>query len=199
MAIPLLAVLSLGATPFELGLVSAASTIGFALVGLPAGAWVDRCTRRPLLVASDLVRAAVLASIPVAAGLGVLTLTQLVVVALLTGFARVFVDVGYQSYLPTVVGKDGLLTGNAALETVRASGQVAGPGVGGWLVSAIGAANVVLLQAVTFVVSAVSVLAIRAPEYVVRPEPRGVWSEIREGLVYVAQHRALRRSRSRVR
>ncbi|MET9317727.1 MFS transporter [Kribbella sp. NPDC003505] len=191
-AIPLLAVLGLGATPFEVGLVSAAGTVGFALIGLPAGVWVDRCRRRPILVASDLARAGMLGSIPVAAWLGVLTMTQLIVVALLTGLARVFFDVGYQSYLPSVVGKDRLLAGNAALETVRASGQVAGPGIGGWLVSAIGAASVVLVQAVTFVVSAVSLLAIRASEDVVRRTSSGLWSEIREGLVYVARHRVIR-------
>ncbi|TDO68547.1 MFS transporter [Kribbella sp. VKM Ac-2571] len=191
-AIPLLAVLGLGATPFELGLVSASSTIGFALIGLPAGAWVDRCRRRPILVASDLVRAGLLVSIPVAAAFGVLSLIQLMVVSLLAGFARVFFDVGYQSYLPAVVGKDRLLAGNAALETIRASGQVAGPGAGGWLVTAIGAANVVLIQAVSFVVSAVSLLAIRSEEHVVRRESRGLWPEIREGLAYVARHRAIR-------
>jgi MFS family permease len=191
-AIPLLAVLTLGATPFEVGLVSASSTIGFALIGLPAGAWVDRFRRRPILVASDLVRAVVLASIPVAAAFGVLTLTQVIVVSLLAGFARVFFDVAYQSYLPTVVGPERLLAGNSALETIRASGQVAGPGAGGWLVSAVGAANVVLLQAVTFVVSAVSLLAIRAREDVVRREPRGLWPEIHEGLAYVMGHRVIR-------
>jgi MFS family permease len=191
-AIPLLAVLTLGATPFEVGLVSASSTIGFALIGLPAGAWVDRCRRRPVLVASDLARAGLLVSIPVAAAFGVLTLTQLIVVSLLAGFARVFFDVAYQSYLPAVIGKDRLLAGNAALETIRASGQVAGPGAGGWLVSAVGAANVVVVQAISFVVSAVSLMAIRAVEDVVRREPRGLWSEIREGLGYVARNRVLR-------
>ncbi|HEY4568214.1 MAG TPA: MFS transporter [Kribbella sp.] len=191
-AIPLLAVLSLGATPFEVGLVSASSTIGFALIGLPAGAWIDRCRRRPILVASDLARAVLLASIPVAAMFGVLKLTQLIVVSLLAGFARVFFDVGYQSYLPSVIGKDRLLAGNAALEMIRASGQIAGPGAGGWLVSAVGAANVVLVQSISFVVSAVSLLAIRATEDVVRRESRGLWPEIREGLAYVARHRVIR-------
>jgi MFS family permease len=191
-AIPLLAVLSLGATPFELGLVSAAGTIGFALIGLPAGAWVDRRRRRPLLVASDLARAVLLASIPLAAVFGVLTITQLIVVSLLAGLARVFFDVGYQTYLPSVVGPDRLLAGNSALETIRATGQVAGPGVGGWLVTVLGAANVVLIQAVTFAVSAVSLLAIRAQENVVPRTDRALWREIREGLVYVVRHRGLR-------
>lgn len=191
-AIPLLAVLSLDATPFQLGLVSASSTIGFALIGLPAGAWVDRRRRRPLLVASDLVRAVLLASIPVAAMSGVLTITQLIVVSLLSGLARVFFDVGYQTYLPSVIGPDRLLAGNSALETIRASGQVAGPGAGGWLVTVLGAANVVAIQALTFAASAVSLLAIRAQEDVVRRADRGLWRDIREGLVYVARHRAIR-------
>ncbi|GAB2673086.1 MFS transporter [Kribbella swartbergensis] len=192
-AIPLLAVLSLGATPFELGLVTASSTVAFALIGLPAGAWVDRWRRRRILVASDLVRAGLLATIPVAAVFGVLTITQLVVVSLLTGFARVFFDVGYQSYLPSVIGKDRLLTGNSAMETIRASGQIAGPGVGGWLVTAIGAANVVLIQAFTFLASAFSLLAIRAREEVRRPTGDSrLWTEIREGLGYVARHRLIR-------
>lgn len=191
-AIPLLAVLSLDATPFQLGLVSASSTIGFALIGLPAGAWVDRRRRRPLLVASDLVRAVLLASIPVAAMSGVLTITQLIVVSLLSGLARVFFDVGYQTYLPSVIGPDRLLAGNSALETIRASGQVAGPGAGGWLVTVLGAANVVAIQALTFAASAVSLLAIRAQEDVVRRADRGLWQDIREGLVYVARHRAIR-------
>jgi MFS family permease len=192
-AIPLLAVLSLGATPFELGLVTASSTVAFALIGLPAGAWVDRWRRRRILVASDLVRAGLLATIPVAALFDVLTIAQLVVVSLLTGFARVFFDVGYQSYLPTVIGKDRLLTGNSAMETIRASGQIAGPGVGGWLVSAVGAANVVLIQAFTFLASAFSLLAIRAREEVRRPAGDSrLWTEIREGLGYVARHRLIR-------
>lgn len=154
-AVPLLAVLTLDATPLELGLVTASSTLAFALIGLPAGAWLDRWHRRGILIASDVARAVLIATIPLAAVLDVLSIAQLVVVSLLSGFARVFFDVGYQSYIPSVIGKDKLLAGNSAMETLRASGQVVGPGLGGILVTLIGAANVLLLQAVTFVVSAV--------------------------------------------
>lgn len=193
-AIPLLAVLSLDASPFELGLVTASSTLAFALIGLPAGAWLDRWRRRPVLVASDVVRAVLLVTIPLAALFGVLTIGQLIAVSLLSGFARVFFDVGYQSYLPSVTGQHNVLAGNSAMETVRASGQVAGPGVGGWLVSLVGAANVVLIQAVTFAVSAVSLMAIRTREAVVpraadRPALR---AQIREGLAFVARTKVLR-------
>jgi MFS family permease len=192
-AVPLLAVLTLGASPLQLGFVNAASTLAFALIGLPAGAWVDRWRRRPILVASDLIRSVLLLSIPVAALLGVLTLAQLIVVSLLAGAARVFFDVGYQSYLPAVAGPDRLLHANSAMETVRAGGQVVGPGVGGWLVAVIGAANVVLVQAVTFAVSAVSLLAIRAtePEIRVADRPR-LRTQIAEGLRVVLHTPLLR-------
>jgi MFS family permease len=193
-AIPLLAVLTLAASPFQLGLVTAAGAVAFTAIGLPAGAWVDRWRRRRILIASDLARAALLLTIPVASLLGILTLAQLIVVALLVGVARVFFDVAYQSYLPAVTGTDRLLGANSAMETVRAGGQVAGPGVGGWLVSLLGAANVVVLQVATFAVSAASLRAIRAAEPKLpvaanRPRLRG---QIAEGLRFVAGSPLLR-------
>lgn len=193
-AIPLLAVLTLQASPFEVGLISASSTLAFALIGLPAGAWLDRFRRRPILIASDLARALLLGTIPLAAALGVLTITQLIVVSLLTGFARVFFDVGYQSYLPSVIGRDRVLAGNSSIETVRASGQVVGPGLGGVLVSLLGAASVVLVQAVTFIVSAVTLVAVRHREEAIEvPQRRPrLWVEVREGLAFVGHNRMLR-------
>ncbi|PWC06840.1 MFS transporter [Mycetocola zhujimingii] len=193
-AIPLLAVLTLDASPIELGLVTASSTLAFALIGLPAGAWLDRWVKLPVLVASDIARALLLATIPLAALVGILNITHLVVVSLLTGFARVFFDVGYQSYLPVVLGKDRVLAGNSSMEAIRASGQVIGPGLGGGLVGVIGAANVVLTQAVTFAVSAVCLLAIRTREapIPVHPDRPRLGAQIREGLVFVAHNRILR-------
>ncbi|MEV4808146.1 MFS transporter [Nonomuraea sp. NPDC049421] len=192
-AIPLLAVVTLHASPLQLGLVTASGTVAFALIGLPAGAWLDRVRRRPVLVAADLVRAALLVTIPVAALLGTLSIAQLVLVSLLTGVARVFFDVGYQSYLPSVAGPD-LLKGNAAMETIRAGGQLAGPGLGGWATTLVGAANVVLVQAAAFVVSAGSLLAIAVREPAVPPPGAGsgMAGQIREGLAFVARTRVLR-------
>lgn len=193
-AIPLLAVLVLHGSAFQLGVVNAAGTIAFAVFGLPVGAWTDRWRRRRILVSSDLARALLLASIPLAAVLGALTMTQLVVVSLLVGTARVFFDVAYQSYLPTLLGRDRVLSGNATMETIRATGQVAGPGLGGWLVAVIGAASVILVQAGTFAVSAISILAIRTREKVLpRPLDRlRLRTQIAEGLRYVLAHRLLR-------
>jgi MFS family permease len=193
-AIPLLAVYTLHASPFEVGLVSASSTLAFALVGLPAGAWLDQWRRRPVLIASDVARAVLLASIPLAVLLGAASVAHLVCVSLLAGFARVFFDVGYQSYLPSLIGKDRVLAGNSRMEFLRASGQVAGPGIGGLLVSLIGAAAVLLVDAVTFAVSAATLLAIRSRE----PAARGhlplppLWTQIREGVAFVLGNRVLR-------
>jgi MFS family permease len=194
-AIPLLAVATLHASAFEVGIINAASTIAFALIGLPAGAWLDRWRRGPVLIASDIVRAVLFATIPLAAWFGVLSIAQLVVISLLAGFARVFFDVGYQSYIPSVIGKDQVLAGNSSMEFLRASGQVAGPGLGGVLVSLIGAANVMLVQAGTFLISAVSLLAIRTREpapHPAHPDGPTFAAQIIEGLRFVAGNRILR-------
>jgi MFS family permease len=192
-AIPLLAVLTLHASAFQVGLIGAASTISFAVIGLPAGAWLDRRPRRRFLIGSDVARAVLLASIPVAGLLGVLSLAQVIVVALLAGFARVFFDVGYQSYIPTVIGTERVLAGNSAMEFLRSSGQVAGPGIGGLLISLVGAANVVLLDALTFAVSAGTLLAIRTrePERATDAGSGHLGHRILEGLSFVLRNRVL--------
>jgi MFS family permease len=193
-AIPLLAVITLDASPIELGLVTASSTVAFAVIGLPAGAWLDRWRKLPVLIASDVVRSLLLITIPVAALLGMLTIGHLIVVSLLIGFARVFFDVGYQSYVPIVLGKERVLAGNSLMETIRASGQVVGPGLGGGLVALLGAASVVLIQAVTFAVSAVCLFGIRTREATIpvhRDRPR-LGAQIREGLLFVGRNRILR-------
>jgi len=150
--------------------------------------------RGPILIASDIVRALLFATIPLAAWLGMLSIAQLVVVSLLAGAARVFFDVGYQSYVPSVIGKEHVLAGNSAMEFLRASGQVAGPGLGGLLVSVLGAANLLLVQAVTFAVSAVSLLAIKTREVPVpvRDDRPTLRADIAEGLRFVARNRILR-------
>lgn len=193
-AIPLLAVLVLHASPLQLGVVNAAGTAAFALIGLPAGAWIDRWRRRPILISSDIIRAVVLSTVPLAWWLGVLTIWQLIAVSALVGVARVFFDVGYQSYLPTVIGKGKVIAGNSLMESIRAFGQALGPGVGGWLVAVAGAANVVLIQAGTFAVSAVSLLSIRVREPKALPSPERPYlrTDIAMGLLFVGRNPVLR-------
>ncbi|MEQ0564631.1 MFS transporter [Amycolatopsis sp. NEAU-NG30] len=194
-AVPLLAAVTLAATPFEMGLLTAAQTLAFLLVGLPAGVWVDRLRRRRVMLTADFARFALLLSVPLAWWAGVLTLTQLVVVVLLVGFATVFFDVAYQSYLPSLVGRERLLEGNAKLQAVQSVAQVAGPSGAGVLVQLITAASTVLGTAVGYLTSALCLLRIRAVE----PEPERsgharLLPQIAEGLRFVFSDKPLRAS-----
>ncbi len=195
LAIPLLAVRTLDATTFEMGLLTAASTAAFLVVGLPTGVWVDRVRRRRVMIGADLGRVLALGSVPVAYAVGGLTLVQLFVVTLTSGILTVFFDVAYQSYLPALVGREHLVEGNAKLTGSAQVAAVAGPSVAGGLVQAIGGSAAVALDSVSFLASAVAVGAIR------RPEPKPVVPEeghpklvhdIGEGLRFVFGDRLLR-------
>jgi MFS family permease len=192
-AIPLVAILVVHATTFEVGLLTAVEMLGFLLVGLPAGAWVDRMRFRSVLIVNDLIRAAALASIPFAQLLGVLSIGQLYAVALVTGVSTVFFDVAYQSYLPELIDRTALVEGNAKLQASESVSQIAGPGLGGALIQAITAPYAVLVDAVSFLWSAGWVAAIRArtPKPVRKPD-RHLGREIKEGLSFVIGNPMLR-------
>lgn len=193
-ALPLVAVLVLRAPAFEVGLLTAAETAAFLLIGLPAGAWVDRMRKLPLMIRADGVRAFAMASVPLAAVADVLTMAQLYAVALVTGAATVFFDVAHQSYLPELLPKERLMAGNGALETVRSSAQVAGPGLGGGLVQLVGAQLAIVADALGYAVSALFLLAMKRPSER-RPEPlpgASLRKDIVEGLRFVLGHPLLR-------
>lgn len=166
LALPLVALLQLGASSGEVGVLRAAQFLPFLLLTLPAGVLADRVRRRPLMVGADLGRAGLLALIPLGAGLGFLNLRMLAAVAFGVGALTVVFDVCYVSVLPSLIGREQLQSGNAALESSRAFASVAGPGIGGALVSLVRASGAIVADASSFLVSAVSLLAIR------RPEPR---------------------------
>jgi MFS family permease len=192
-AVPLLAAVTLAATPFEMGLLTAAETLAFLLLGLPAGVWVDRLSRRRVMLTADFTRAALLLSVPIAWWAGVLTLAQLLVVVLFVGVATVFFDIAYQSYLPSLVGREHLLEGNAKLQAVQSTAQIAGPSAAGVLVQLISAANTVLVTGLGYLTSALFLLRIRTKE----PEPdRGghapLLPQIAEGLRFVFSDKPLR-------
>jgi MFS family permease len=193
LALPLAAVLVLHASTFQVGLLTTAGYAAFLLVGLPAGAWVDRLRRRPIMIAADAVRALALASIPVAYGLGVLTLGQLYAVTFIAGVASVFFDVAYMSYLPGLVGRDNLVDANGKLQATVSLAQVGGPSVAGVLVGALGAPFAFVADAASFVVSVGSLVAIRhrepAPERVAR---RTMRAEVAEGIAFVVRQPILR-------
>jgi MFS family permease len=191
--LPLLAVGALAATPFEMGVLSAAASAAFLLIGLPAGVWVDRLSRRRVMLVADFVRAALLLSIPTAWWAGVLTLAQLVVVALLVGGATVMFDIAYQSYLPALVGRDQLVEGNSKLEASRAVAEVSGPAAAGGIAQVVGAAVGVLATGVGYLASALFLLRIRTEEAPPQSSERpGLVHEIAEGLRFVFGHRSLR-------
>ncbi|MEU8470940.1 MFS transporter [Streptomyces sp. NPDC029006] len=192
-ALPLVAVLELHASAFQVGLLTAAETAAFLLVGLPAGALTDRMRKRPLMIRADLARALAMASVPAAGAAHALTLVQLYVVALVTGVATVFFDVAHQSYLPQIVPRDQLVAGNGSLETIRSTAQVTGPGLGGGLVQLVGAHLAVIADAVGYVLSALFLLRIDQPEQ--PPEPvagSSLRKDIGEGIRFVTGHPLLR-------
>jgi len=193
LALPLAAVLVLHASVFQVGLLTTAGYAAFLLVGLPAGVWVDRLRRRSVMIAADVVRALALASVPLAYGLGVLTLAQLYAVAFVTGVMSVFFDVAYMSYLPGLVGREHVVEANAKLQATVSLAQVSGPSAAGFLIAALTAPVAFLADAGSFVVSVVSLLAIRhrepGPE---RPEARSLRAEMAEGLRFVLRHPILR-------
>src|SRR3954452_20738721 len=193
-ALPVLAVTLLHATPLEMGVLAALETAAFLLIGLPAGAWVDRWRRTRVLVVNDIVRAVALATLPVAYLLDALSLWQLFLVAAVTGTATVFFDVAYQSYLPTLVDPDQIVDGNGKLESSRAVAQVAGPGVTGVLLQVLGAPLLIAADAVSFLLSALFIGRIRHVDTVPdRADRRPLRAEIAEGLGFVVRHPLLRR------
>ncbi|MEV7044894.1 MFS transporter [Amycolatopsis sp. NPDC051061] len=192
-AIPLLAAVTLAATPFEMGLLTAAETLAFLVLGLPAGVWVDRLRRRRVMLTADFARFALLLTVPLAWWAGVLTLVQLLLVVLFTGVATVFFDIAYQSYLPSLVGRERLLEGNAKLQAVQSVAQIAGPSGAGVLVQLVSAASTVLLTGFGYLTSALCLLRIRAVEP--EPEPAGqsrLLPRIAEGLRFVFSDKPLR-------
>ncbi|MGW7544470.1 MFS transporter [Streptomyces sp. NPDC054770] len=198
LALPLVAVVLLEASAFQVGLLAAAETSAFLLVALPAGAIVDRIAKRRLMIWCDLAQFVVIGSVPLAHATGALTLAQLYVVALVSGVLSVFFSVAYQAYLPTVLHHDQLMDGNGKLAASRSVAQIAGPSTGAGLVTLVGAAGAMAADAFSFAFSAWSLSAIRTREPH-RPRPQAdrrptLRSQIREGLDHVFRDPILRNS-----
>ena len=189
LALPLVAIVALGESAFRVAMLGMVEFLPFLLLSLPAGVWVDRLRRRPILVVADLVRALALASVPLAYWLDALSIWQLYVVGFVVGVGTVFFDVAYQSYLPTLVARDRLSEGNSKLEVSRSAAQLGGPGLAGVLIGVLTAPVAVIADAISFVVSALFLERIRTVE---RPplvdDRRSLLSELLEGLRYVLRH-----------
>ena len=192
--VPLLAVTVLHASTFAVAALTAAAYLPWLAIGLPAGAWVDRLSCRPLMITCDVVSALLYASLPAAAWMGVLTTGQLVVVALLAGVANVFFTTAYRVYLPSLISAAELIEGNAKLQGSASAAAIGGRGAAGLAAQAVGAATALLFNAASFLVSAGCLLAIRRgipADKPARPATT-VRAEIFEGAAFITGDRYLR-------
>ncbi|MFF0413024.1 MFS transporter [Kitasatospora sp. NPDC004745] len=189
-ALPLIAVVTLHATALQVGLLTGAAYLAWLLVGLPAGVLVHRLPLRGTQVAMDLLRAAAVASVPLAAAFGVLGLPQLVVVALLVGLAGVVFDVANSTFLPSIVAKEQLTARNSLVSGSAAATQLAGPSLGGVLVQLVGGAASMVLDAASYLLSAALLRSLPrvAQPGADRAAGAGMREQIREGWRYVTRH-----------
>jgi MFS family permease len=191
-AIPLVALLVLGAGPREMALLVVAASSAVLLVGFFAGAWVDRLPRRPVLIWTDILRAALLFWIPVAYAFDLLRIEQLYVVAFIQAALGTVFRSAYRAYLPALVGRDRLVEGNSRLATSSSIAEIGGPSLAGALVQIVSAPFTILVDAVSFVVSAISLIAIRGREVGRSERISGpIVREIVEGLSVVRRHALL--------
>ncbi|MFI6499006.1 MFS transporter [Nonomuraea typhae] len=191
LAFPLAALL-LGGSALEVSLLAAVEFAPVLLLGLPAGAWVERMSRRRVLIGADLARAAALAVVPAAYALDMLSMPLLYGAAFVIGLATLFFDVAQLSYLPALVAGDELTEGNAKLESSRSLSQLAGPGLGGGLVQVLTAPVAIVVDAFSYLLSAAFLLRIKRPEPPPAPPEGGLRQEIAEGLRFVFTHPLLR-------
>jgi MFS family permease len=197
-ALPYIALTMLGASVLQVSALAAVEMLPFLLFTLPAGAWLDRIRRRPVLIAADIGRGVVLLSIPMAYLLDALSLWQLFVVAFLTGTLTAFFDVADQSYLPEILGRDDLVDGNAHLQISYSVAQIGGPVLGGHLIAVVAAPFAIAVDALSFFISGGFLSAIRRHES--KParrlnaagRPTSLRTDIGEGLRYVLGSRYLR-------
>lgn len=199
LALSLVAVITFKATPPEVAVLNGCGLVPELAFGLIAGVVVDRLPRRSILIAADLGRAVVMAWIPLASVLHVLTIVHLYLVAALISALTVFFEVAYVSYIPELVGRDALVEGNSKLEASAAVAEAGGFGVGGILVQLLTAPVAVAVDALSFAVSAISLFSIPSGRsgstategrsfQNARQERGGVWREVREGLLIVANN-----------
>lgn len=192
LALPLTAILLLKADALEMGVLRAVQYAPFVLVSLLVGVWTDRVRRRKLLIGADYGRALLLGSVPPVILLGGRWMAYLYVVGFAVGILTVIFNIAYQAHLPSLVDRDQLVEGNSKLEASRAMTQVAGPSLGGLFVELLSPPAAIVIDAASFLVSAVSLQLIRTPE----PDPvksdRSAWLELREGFAFIWSRRMIR-------
>lgn len=193
-ALPFAAILVLGAGPLQISAIRSAELIASLVVGLFAGAWVDRLLRRPIMIWADLGRAVLLGSIPVAAVLGFMGMPLLIIVAFAAAILSTFFDIADRSYLPSIVSPKRLVAANSALSASGSVAEFTSFGIGGFLITLFTAPIAIAIDAVSFVVSAILLATIRKPEPAPKPaaDREPVLHEIRDGMRIVAGSPVLR-------
>ncbi|WP_394763751.1 MFS transporter [Phenylobacterium sp.] len=162
--LPMMAVMALAATPGQLGLLYAMTSGPALVIGLACGDFVDHAARRPILIATDLVRALILITLPLAAWLGLLSMLQVYVAAALVASASVLFDIADHAYLPGLVGKDLVTDANAKLSITESVAEMGGPALAGILFQWLTAPIAVVVNAGTYIVSAILLARIKTPE-----------------------------------
>jgi predicted MFS family arabinose efflux permease len=191
-ALPILADIGLGASPFELGILIALERIPFPILGLFVGVWADRFQKRNIMITCNVGRMVTLASVPVAYALGILSLNQLYLVGLANGIFQVFFDISYQAYLPNLIPQSDLIEGNSKLQISASGAQLGGPSLAGIVAQVLGAAYAIGVDAVGYLASIISLFDIRKRE----PRNKGTdvrnfFGEMREGIRVVTNNRIL--------
>ena len=193
LALPLTAILVLNATPLQMGILSSAGSLPSFVLGLGVGVWVDRLKKRPVMIATDYGRALLMLTVPIAAALHLLRIEHLYAFAIGAGVMGLFFDVANRSMLPALVTRDELAEANAKLAIGTSASEVAGPGVAGVLIQTFTAPIALIVDAATFIVSALAIGAIRAPEPDLRTAQRAgsFVNEAREGPALIWRNRVL--------
>jgi MFS family permease len=194
LAIPLIAAFTLGASPVQMGLLAMAGSLPNLVFGLFAGVWVDRTRRRPMLIWADLGRAFLLGTIPLAALVGSLTFVHLWTVAFASSTLSIFFTIASVAVLPSVVKHDQLVEANSKFALADSVLSIVGPSTAGGVIQLLSAPKAIFIDALSYVLSALSLGGINVPERPVRPKSiRGhLWAEIREGVQTLTQTPLLR-------
>jgi MFS family permease len=197
LAVPLTAATLLGATPIQMGLLTAATTLPYLLIGLPAGAYADRIgRRRPRLIGCEIVAGTAVLTVPLTWLAGLLTVPWLITVALVGGTCTVFYRAAWFPHLPSVVADDQRTSAVAGFQMVYSTAAVCGPGLAGVLVQAAGAPLALVVDTASFVVSAVFLRSIRSTEKAERPGAAttrpSLLRDTYDGMRAVMTHRTLR-------
>lgn len=191
-ALPLVAVTTLDASAFEVSLLTAATYLAWAVVGLPAGVLVQRLPLRATQVAMDVLRAVAIGSVPLAWWFGHLTMAHLVAAALVISLANVVFDVGANTFLPSIVGREELTARNSLMSATHSATTLGGPSLGGVIVQVLGAVPTLLLDAVSFLVSALLLRGLPKGSAPVPEDRPRMGPLIREGWRFVVRHPVMR-------